>query len=535
MIDGHLRDEVGSGSRAAAAAVVRRGATPPGVFLPVRSHRKTFAKGLLTGLTIAAVGAVVVSTALHPEAVASHPLPAEVSLARRLPEVNIGPVPFDKGIEEFSRLSGLPITVDWPALEQGGWIRNRPVAVQLRDTSVREALDVLLATAAPWPGEIAYMVDGPNSLRLTNSDSVYAASVPRLYDLRDLINRDLAWYESLYPEADEAARKAAMPSRWDDNRSRARRILEQYSDLIPQAVGNFTWEQDGSKPRVSTPQIWQVPGGLVILQTHQNHRRINQCLAELRRGAIAGSPPPPPTRPPADAGRPGAVAPRDDSEVKPRRTPETYDVHRRVGDLDLTGRTLDQALDRLRDVAGHDVVVRWGALKEAKVGPGTRVNIRLWDVTAAQALSAVLDSVEPPWADLLWEQDPDTYALVVTTRDDWYRAYPQLYDIRGLVASILTQRRPPGTEPGDEQTEEAVEDAAQTVHDLVDDLTNDTKWLGDDPLNLTNHVIGPWLVITATHSGHQKMQRFLDQLTAEYSGRRSIRPATKPVAEESPQ
>jgi hypothetical protein len=90
---------------------------------------------------------------------ATRPIGARMraTLDRKLPELNFQAIPASDVVDFLRDVTGVNFFVAWPALEARGVPRTRPVTLRLRDVSLAQALDSLLAQLGD---QLAYTVDG---------------------------------------------------------------------------------------------------------------------------------------------------------------------------------------------------------------------------------------------------------------------------------------------------------------------------------------------------------------------------------------
>jgi hypothetical protein len=121
----------------------------------------------------------------------------------------------------------------------------------------------------------------------------------------------------------------------------------------------------------------------------------------------------------------------------------------RVNAPDVQGAALDQVLAYLADVCGVEIEVDWGVLGAAGVARNARVNVRLRDVSVAEALRQTLASAAE---DVKLAYHMEGGRIRVSTRDEFSKhLVTRVYDVRDIIkgmissdASLLPPKRGPG-------------------------------------------------------------------------------------------
>ena len=98
----------------------------------------------------------------------------------------------------------------------------------------------------------------------------------------------------------------------------------------------------------------------------------------------------------------------------------------------MRGTPLAEAIDRLREQTGANLLVDWGRLREINVDRKTPVEVDLHDVSFARALHYLLASVGNPAGRADWGLDDGI--IVVTTADvTTGMTEVRVYDVRDLI------------------------------------------------------------------------------------------------------
>lgn len=117
---------------------------------------------------------------------------AEQLLEQRRVTIAFQATPFEQVIEAFRKATGLNLFVNWPALEQAGLQRDKPITLHFTNLPVRQALELTLRQASSRPGS-----EEPGELAFDVSDSLVTIStrgefarhlIVRTYDIGYLLH-----------------------------------------------------------------------------------------------------------------------------------------------------------------------------------------------------------------------------------------------------------------------------------------------------------------------------------------------------------
>jgi hypothetical protein len=259
----------------------------------------------------------------------------------------------------------------------------------------------------------------------------------------------------------------------------------------------------------------------VIVQTWENHRKIESLLAAMRR--------------PIDAsGSTGAdEAPRD---ARGRQwTPDVPDAAEQalrtvLPEVNIQDAPLDAAVRTLAGLARANLVVDGKSMMEAELerkhlqDAGVEVSrtrtIRLYDVTLRQALEAVLRE----YSDSVWAAgyDVDDGTIVVSSKGAGFRQITRVYELPGWPRAAAAGRRRQDDEVGASSTGEIPEEVELILAGVAPD-----SWSANGG---TGHirVVAGRLVVTQSWQNHQEVRRVLATLRPGPSASRAA-PATAPA------
>jgi len=217
-------------------------------------------------------GAVpAVRGAAKPAAVAAAMLLAALAPARaladadptlmRVEELNLASATLEDAFDFLRDTTHANIVVRWPALKTAGVERTTPVKLHLWNVRLATALDILLAATEPlvklgWAEE-----DGV--ITVSMKQDLEQASAPVVYDVRDLL---------------EMMSKQTMPGPPDEFGRTRQEVIDELTRLITETIDPDTWRDAGG----STGSMREIGGRLIVGQSPENQKKLQQFLAGLR-------------------------------------------------------------------------------------------------------------------------------------------------------------------------------------------------------------------------------------------------------------
>lgn len=171
----------------------------------------------------------------------------------------------------------------------------------------------------------------------------------------------------------------------------------------------------------------------------------------------------------------------------------------RFAELNIHSVTLEQAIANIAERAHASIDVRWGTLENAGVSRTTRVRLHLWNVTLAQALTAVLDGAASSGAAAEY-RIVNGIIVVGPDTDVAPDSMTVVYNVRDLI----------GFEEANGSThEEAVDMLAKVITETV--IPESWRDAGGN-IGSLHELLSGLLVITHTADGHEQILRLLEQL-----------------------
>jgi hypothetical protein len=212
--------------------------------------------------------------------------PAADPLDQKIREIQFDGVAFSDGLAFFHDVWHMDFRID-KAVKESGTYSTTPISIHLRDVTLRKALEKFLATANP---NLAYEVER-NVVRITSQ-----AMLPRIvktYDVSDLIPPPERMEP---PNAQQAASQSLTytgPSTMISARPTRTEALEEIAKTVSDSIGPDSWASGGG-----AGEIWFGADRLIVLQTREEHRKIQTFLRELRKAnALQAWNRPPATQP----------------------------------------------------------------------------------------------------------------------------------------------------------------------------------------------------------------------------------------------
>jgi len=220
-------------------------------------------------------------------------------------EVRFDRVPFQRTIRWFQEEAGIPIVVNWRALEQRGIDPDHPVTLSVQSIPAETLLRLVMRQAAR-PGRDLILERTRWYLQILTREEARRMTVTRLYPIEDLVMRipmfdqaptfDL---ESVLEQGDGAARAGSQsifgdpPDRSDPAPSRRERG-ERIARVIRHVIEPGIWAAHGGEHA----SIRYLDGRLFVRAPRYVQRQIGGRPA----GIVSAPPRPAETRPSREAG-----------------------------------------------------------------------------------------------------------------------------------------------------------------------------------------------------------------------------------------
>ena len=108
-------------------------------------------------------------------------------LAETVPAINFDRATFEQVVDYYRDVSGLPLAVNWDALEQRGISREAEVSLRLQNVSLQKAVEVLLDHSGGGEVELAYEIDD-GVITLSTKEDLERRVTTRVYNVEDLLH-----------------------------------------------------------------------------------------------------------------------------------------------------------------------------------------------------------------------------------------------------------------------------------------------------------------------------------------------------------
>jgi hypothetical protein len=196
------------------------------------------------------------------------------ALNREIPEVRFDNVGFGDVVNFLRDLTGANIFVHWRAIEAAGIDRNAPVTLHLRGVTLATLLKTLMTDLGGGVVPLCYAIDA-GVITITRQDLRPHSVETRAYDIRDLI----VSLVDLNSIVHGGKKKLNVTSaQW----------VHAFIRWIEDTVAAETWCDNGGA--IGLIREWA--GQLIVTQTPENLRQIEQLIEQIRASIKLVSKPP---------------------------------------------------------------------------------------------------------------------------------------------------------------------------------------------------------------------------------------------------
>lgn len=179
-------------------------------------------------------------------------------------------------------VSQVNLVVNWNALEQAGILRDTPVTLRLSNVSVETALKEILAVVGSIV-PLDYVID-EGVVRISTQDNLATNVFTKVYQIRDLIHPrhqtlegtlsvEIATGEPSGAQSDTGGAGTA-----DEDETSRQELIDGLVELIQEAIDPESWRDNGG----TLGYLEEFNGALIVTQTPEAHRRIDELFVELR-------------------------------------------------------------------------------------------------------------------------------------------------------------------------------------------------------------------------------------------------------------
>lgn len=187
------------------------------------------------------------------------------ALQTRMAGFTLDAIPLKDALARWSEQSRLSVTVRWDAVRAGGVEPNAPVTIRMRDVKAAKALRVILDSVGNDEANvIGYSIDPRGQIVVSTADDLFGAvSGTRLYDIRDLL---------------QGAAENRPPDEEGGWLTRAE-LAEEVVRLVTDTIDPDSWDRNGAAGK---GHVAAAAGYLVVHQSYENHRQLENLLGQLR-------------------------------------------------------------------------------------------------------------------------------------------------------------------------------------------------------------------------------------------------------------
>jgi len=217
-------------------------------------------------------------------------------LQQHIANVKLVGVKFEDAIDYLREHTGVSFYVSWGVMEQDNPdIRSKKVDVKLDDVAAETVLKVLLDDAGGGQVKLGYVINN-GFVSISTQEKLNILTYARVYDIRDLLARvpnfvgprvDLeAISESQDSSSDSGSSGGGSvwgegedderPTSAEDDVPTRSEMIQMVKTLIQTTIDRESWYPNG------TAAINELSGNLVITQTAENHRRVNDLIGKMR-------------------------------------------------------------------------------------------------------------------------------------------------------------------------------------------------------------------------------------------------------------
>ena len=207
------------------------------------------------------------------------------ALERSAGSVDYRDLPLAEVFEDIARRGDFNLDVNYRALEALGIDRNTPVTLRLRDVSFSRLLRQVIESVAPPPSLLDYTArDGV--VTVTSKEAINQDVYSKVYDIRDLliVLTPVEVQSQEFGQVQQAGRGSAQnpftgssSNSPEDLEDQQEELLEELVELMQQTIAPDSWISAGGNASVN-----DFNGTLIVTQTDENHRRIDELFRQLR-------------------------------------------------------------------------------------------------------------------------------------------------------------------------------------------------------------------------------------------------------------
>ena len=185
---------------------------------------------------------------------------AQAKLDHNLPDVDFNSNQFVDVIDFLRDVTGANIFVNWHVLEAAGFAKSTTVTVRLKNVAFKTALATILEAADGEKTKLAYVIN-QGVITISTVEDLRKNTSTEAYDVRDLLGDK--------PKAGQTARAP------EDRQER----IDAMVKLVTGTVDPESWSDNGGR----VGEIKELSGQLIVTQTPQNHKAIENLITQTRK------------------------------------------------------------------------------------------------------------------------------------------------------------------------------------------------------------------------------------------------------------
>ncbi len=285
--------------------------------------------------------------------------------------------------------------------------------------------------------------------------------------------------------------------------------------MLESVVAPDSWRTNGG----SAAQARYFAGHLVVVQTWEGHRQVQELLRGVRQAAPGSGRPASPELLLWNEGQRQWLHAGPDPAERALRTV--------LPEVRLEAATLPAAADQLGRLARANVLLDHAALDDGGFDMGLTLDLRLYDVTLHRALETVVEG----FARAGWPLDftvRDGAIVISSTGKIERHPVTRVYDLRDWPHAGAWAQRPKPADPGAAPLSraEAVEELSRAIMESV----APDSWRDNGGVPGSILFAADRLIVTQTWRNQEKVRRFLDVMRAAPPAPAAKVPATAPAS-----
>lgn len=190
--------------------------------------------------------------------------PAQAAFERVVPVARFKQAPLEDVVRECEGLAGVPIVVDWAALQGAGVTPDTPVTLHRYGDTLAQVFDRIVTQFAESDLGVYSFEEEFDRVTLGIPDAARGRTVLRVYDVAHILRRS-SWLDHPFGSSED------VPEELRDDRR------DQLVYLLTETINPDGWASNGG----SAGAMEARGDCLVVVQRVPNHRQLERVLADL--------------------------------------------------------------------------------------------------------------------------------------------------------------------------------------------------------------------------------------------------------------